>query len=210
MTVKKKIKRKISKPLKKKKKISPKKKLPIKKKIIKTKKRSLKFKKLNKIFSIPIGVNIDVNFINYEGCLSIDGTLSGNIKVGSIILGKTGKLIGTITCKEIKIYGECQADLFIKNNCEIYKSSKVKGNINYDNNLYIEKGSNILGELIPKKKPLALPNYYNHPTKLDDIDNDLTKQKNIQAPNVNDIFKINTNNTFKKNTLDKIISKIFK
>ena len=170
----------------------------------KIKKKAIKKQKKNTLDSKKILIiyeKIEIRgTINSKYTIDIFGKVEGEIIANKVNLHKTGIVLGKISAEDINVYGKCYANLFVKNSCEIFDTATIKGDINYDNNIIIQKGSNILGELIPKKKPLALPNY----TK----DNKAISNQEIKS----NIQTANSDYERKKNdkSLDKIISKIFK
>jgi len=134
----------------------------------------------------------------------IFGEAHGSIKAKNVYVPKYAKVSGNIIAENIFIEGHCGSDIEVKNLCQIKSSAVIKGDIKYDDNISIDSGARILGRLIPKKKPLALPNYSKE------------KNPNITPPKVepaiNPIKDFETIN-IKKNkndSFDKIIKKIFK
>jgi cytoskeletal protein CcmA (bactofilin family) len=52
--------------------------------------------------------------INSQGDLRLDGFLKGNLNIkGRIVIGKTGKVIGTITCKNAEINGNVEGMVYV-------------------------------------------------------------------------------------------------
>ena len=190
----------------------------IKKKSVKTKKQNKNrvFKKPNKklikkkvIKKFPQIKNnlLVINYIveikgiiNSNDTIDIYGKVEGEINAKKVFIHKSGIVLGKISAQEIGVYGKCYADLYVKTSCEIFNTATIKGNINYDNNIIIHKGSNILGELIPKKKPLALPDYTKNKETI--IKEGIKKSVNNFEPVLDRKKDVKS--------LDNIISKIFK
>jgi len=201
-----------------------KKKTNTKKKIVKKKVRVIKKKRISK----PSKPNIDLSkySLNLKNALSdsliiskksivegeikslktivIFGEAHGSIKAKNVYVPKYAKVSGNIIAENIFIEGHCGSDIEVKNLCQIKSSAVIKGDIKYDDNISIDSGARILGKLIPKKKPLALPNYSKE------------KNPNISSPKVepainpiNDFETINIKEN-KDDSFDKIIKKIFK
>jgi len=136
----------------------------------------------------------------------VQGQFNGTIKSDEVYILNGSKITGEIITNKITIYGNCHANIHAKSLCIIKNSGTVKGDINYDGNLSIEVGGKVFGSLIPKKKPLALPNYTNNnksePSLISEefIENDTNYQPVLRQNNFN-----------KKNkSLDGLINKIFK
>ncbi|MBL30297.1 MAG: hypothetical protein CMC81_03525 [Flavobacteriaceae bacterium] len=71
----------------------------------------------------------------------IDGELDGNIKTkGKLIVGKSGKLNGTIECDAADIEGLVNGTLKVTNTLSLKSSSKIDGDI-YIGKLIVEGGA---------------------------------------------------------------------
>ena len=186
------------------------KKLVKSKKIIKTKVKKNILNKKKKLINIDHKDILQINQksriigeINHPTTVIINGEFHGEIKSHKTILSITSKVSGTIKSNFVVIEGKCNAEIFSNKLCEIKKSAEIRGDINYNDNIIVESGAKILGNLIPKIMPLALPDY----TKKNNTNfSDSTNQnKNFQ-----NITTIDNNTNFKGPSLDKIINKIFK
>lgn len=193
--------------------VSKTKKKIIKKKSVKTKKQNKNgvFKKpkkkvIKKFPQIKNNLLVINNIVEIKGIINsndtidIYGKVEGEINAKKVFIHKSGIVLGIISAQEIGVYGKCYADLYIKTSCEIFNTAIIKGNINYDNNIIIHKGSNILGELIPKKKPLALPDYTKNKETI--VKEGIKKSDNNFEPVLDRKKDVKS--------LDSIISKIFK
>ena len=159
-----------------------------------------KFKKDS--FVLPPSSKIDGD-ISYHTVI-LQGLFNGTIRAGEIFILAGAKITGEIFCNKIIIHGTCHANINCKNLCLVKSRAVVKGDINYDGNLSIEVGGKVFGGLVPKRKPLALPNYSGQ--KSDDSDQ-------IQPQNLFNESLINNSNatrSVKDKSLDSLISKIFK
>ena len=199
------------------KKISKTKKLPSKKtnKQIKNKKIKFAKKKIkkiqnlsnkNKLYIIPEHSNF-IGSLHYPFSIVVNGIFDGQLNARSVEISQNCSIKGEIHCETIIVHGTCQADIYVKKSCVLSSTSILNCEIYYDSDISIQSGAKILGRLIPKKPPLALPNYSNK-----------NNERNIsQKDNVNEIKKeedfVNPTQrprTRNENSIDKIISKIFK
>ena len=153
-------------------------------------------------FVIPPSSKIDGD-ISYHTVI-LQGQFNGTIRAGEVFILVGAKITGEIFCNKIINYGTCHANINCKNLCVIKSRAVVKGDINYDGNMSIEVGGKVFGSLIPKRKPLALPNYSSEKIE----HNNQIQPQNIFNDNIVDKFKASKN--FKDKSLDGLISKIFK
>jgi cytoskeletal protein CcmA (bactofilin family) len=83
--------------------------------------------------------------INSQGDLRLDGFLKGNLNIkGRIVIGKTGKVIGTITCKNAEVSGNVEGKIYVSELLSLTDSSVVKGDI-IINKLNIQPGCKFTG-----------------------------------------------------------------
>ena len=160
----------------------------------------------NKLYVIPEHSNF-IGSLDYPFSVVVNGIFDGHINAKSVEISKNCNIKGEIHCDSIIVHGTCQADIYVKKSCVLSSTSILNCEIYYDNDISIQSGAKILGRLIPKKPPLALPDYSNR-----------NHNRNISQKNtVNDIekFEDTVNSTQRprsrnENSIDKIISKIFK
>lgn len=166
-----------------------------------------KISRISKVFTIPENVKFIGN-LDYPHDVILEGIFDGNINAKNITISKKCRTKGEIHCDTITVYGTCHADIYVKNKCILESSSILNCEIYYESDISIKSGAKILGRLIPKKHPLALPNYSNA-NKSDEslISNAIsnTNQVNLTKPSTSKITKERG-----LNSIDKIISKIFK
>ena len=143
--------------------------------------------------------------------LIIHGEVHGSIKVQNVHILKNSKVRGEISADNIFIEGLCGSDIQVKKYCHIKSSAIIKGDINYDDNISIDQGARILGKLIPKRKPLALPNYHSSKQKVLDMYPEESNSVETEPINrsLNEIKNLNIKEN-KDDSFDKIIKKIFK
>ncbi len=68
--------------------------------------------------------------ISSTGFFRIDGTVEGNVKTPSkVVLGKTGVIIGTLTCENADIEGKFEGTLQISGTLSLRSSAVVEGDV---------------------------------------------------------------------------------
>ena len=86
-----------------------------------------------------------VGDINSQGGLRLDGFMQGNLNIkGRVVIGKSGKHIGTITCKEAEISGYVEGKIYVSDLLTLTESANVKGDI-VINKLTIHPGCKFTG-----------------------------------------------------------------
>lgn len=83
--------------------------------------------------------------INSQGDLRLDGFLKGNLNIkGRVVIGKTGKVSGTITCKNAEINGNVEGMIYVSELLSLTETASVKGDI-VINRLNIQPGCKFTG-----------------------------------------------------------------
>ena len=83
--------------------------------------------------------------INSQGDLRLDGFLKGNLNIkGRVVIGKTGKLVGTINCKNAEVNGSVEGKIYVSELLSLTETSIVKGDI-FINKLNIQPGCKFTG-----------------------------------------------------------------
>lgn len=83
--------------------------------------------------------------INSNGDVRLDGALKGNLKAkGKVVVGSTGKISGTITCKNSDIFGFVEGQVFVSELLSLKATANVKGDV-ITNKLAIEPGCKFTG-----------------------------------------------------------------
>jgi len=83
--------------------------------------------------------------INSQGDLRLDGLLKGNLNIkGRVVIGKTGKVLGTITCKIAEISGNVEGKVYVSELLTLTETAIVKGDI-IINKLCIQPGCKFTG-----------------------------------------------------------------
>ena len=94
--------------------------------------------------TITSGTEI-VGDINSQGDLRLDGFLKGNLNIkGRVVIGKTGKVLGTITCKNAEINGNVEGKIYVSELLSLTETAFVKGDI-IINKLNIQPGCKFTG-----------------------------------------------------------------
>ena len=113
-----------------------------------------------------------------NGYFRIDGVIEGNVKTPSkVVIGKTGKIVGTLTCNNADIEGQ------------------VKGNIDIDGTLSLRSTSKIEGKVITGKLAVEQGAFFNATCKMKEGNNKL--KINLIKGNKNE-EKITQNNSFER------------
>ena len=94
--------------------------------------------------TITSGTEI-IGDINSQGDLRLDGFLKGNLNIrGRVVIGKTGKVTGTITCKNAEINGNMEGKIYVGELLSLTETANVKGDI-VINKLNIQPGCKFTG-----------------------------------------------------------------
>ncbi|MCY4215898.1 MAG: polymer-forming cytoskeletal protein [Flavobacteriaceae bacterium] len=104
-----------------------------------------------------VGKSIEINIIDQKtkfegsiecGCdIRIDGNFKGTLDVkGTLVLGKTGEIDGTVTAQNAIIYGVLSGNLKVDENLSIGEKGQVKGDL-VSKNLEIQKGAKIQAKI---------------------------------------------------------------
>lgn len=68
--------------------------------------------------------------VSSSGFFRIDGTIEGNVKTPSkVVLGKTGVIIGTLTCENADIEGRFEGNLQVSETLTLRASAVVDGDV---------------------------------------------------------------------------------
>jgi|LauGreDrversion4_2_1035121.scaffolds.fasta_scaffold1027710_2 cytoskeletal protein CcmA (bactofilin family) len=104
--------------------------------------------------------SIDCLFIGYgvtfegtisaKGTASINGSVTGEITVGCLDVGKGGMVKGVIRTKEISVRGEIFEDVLCTNLVFVHSTGLIDGKLQYGE-LEIQKGGRVAGAMVQKK-----------------------------------------------------------
>lgn len=71
-----------------------------------------------------------VGDINSNGDMRIDGTLKGNVSIsGKLVVGSSGIIEGTVSCKNAEIQGEIKGKLSVTESLSLKSTAKILGDI---------------------------------------------------------------------------------
>lgn len=91
------------------------------------KKKDFAEEKINSIFAEDVVIEGNITL---KDAVRVDGTIKGDIvSKGSIFVGKTGKIEGSVQAANIMIAGSVQGNLNISQRIEAVSASKIKGDI---------------------------------------------------------------------------------
>jgi cytoskeletal protein CcmA (bactofilin family) len=80
------------------------------------------------------------------GKVSINGTVSGELKADDLMIGKQGKVTGDVQAREIDVHGELNEKIDCKEHIMIHGTGKVTGSMAYSE-LEIERGGKFAGDM---------------------------------------------------------------
>jgi cytoskeletal protein CcmA (bactofilin family) len=83
--------------------------------------------------------------IKTPGALHIEGTVSGNLEVSSLVIGPTGKFEGNVTCKILNIRGRFNGTSVCRE-LMVASSAQIDAKITYQD-LTLQRGAGLRGEL---------------------------------------------------------------
>jgi cytoskeletal protein CcmA (bactofilin family) len=68
--------------------------------------------------------------ITSQGFFRIDGTIEGNVKTPSkVVIGKSGKILGTLSCKDADIEGTFNGELDITGTLSLKATATIEGDV---------------------------------------------------------------------------------
>ena len=88
--------------------------------------------------------------ISAKGTASINGSVTGEITVGRLDVGKGGMVKGVIRTKEISVRGEIYQDVLCTDLVFVHSTGLIEGKLQYGE-LEIQKGGRVAGAMVQKK-----------------------------------------------------------
>ncbi|MDT0555548.1 bactofilin family protein [Patiriisocius hiemis] len=88
--------------------------------------------------------------ITSQGFFRIDGTIEGNVKTPSkVVIGKSGKIVGTLSCKDADIEGTFNGELDISGTLSLKATATIEGDV-VVGKLSVEPGASFNASCIMK------------------------------------------------------------
>ena len=113
--------------------------------------------------------------VTSNGYFRIDGIIEGNIKTPSkVVVGKSGKIVGTLTCNNADIEGHVKGTLDIQGTLSLRSTSKIEGEV-VTGKLAVEQGAFFNATCLMK-----VSNKSNYIKKEFDNPDDQSQQKNLK------------------------------
>lgn len=110
-------------------------------------------------------VQIEGN-VKTVGELQLDGSITGDLACGSLVMGETGKVNGTIAAETVTVRGSVKGEIRAKS-VRLEKSAVVEGDV-YHESLSVEAGAKLTGRFAhtsgalsgdSKKAPAETPSF---------------------------------------------------
>lgn len=99
--------------------------------------------------------------VSSTGFFRIDGTIEGNVKTPSkVVLGKTGVIIGTLSCENADVEGKFEGNLQVTGTLTLRSTAVIEGDVMVGK-LAVEPGASMNASCIMqdgKTKKAAAPN----------------------------------------------------
>ncbi|MBN2644450.1 MAG: polymer-forming cytoskeletal protein [Desulfuromonadaceae bacterium] len=92
--------------------------------------------------------------MTFKGTMRIDGQFDGNLSGEHLVISASGKVIGDVVAISCLCHGEIQGNLTV-DRLELKQGGRIDGTISADD-LVVESGALMMGEVRPKKKELRL------------------------------------------------------
>ena len=113
--------------------------------------------------------------VTSNGYFRIDGVIEGNIKTPSkVVVGKTGKIVGTLTCNNADIEGHVKGTLDVEGTLTLRSTSKIEGEV-VTGKLAVEQGAFFNATCLMK-----VSNKSNYIRKESNNPDDQSQQKNLK------------------------------
>jgi len=91
-----------------------------------------------------------VGSISAKGTASVNGSVTGEVTVSRLDVGKGGMVKGVIRSREISVSGEIYDDIVCNDFVFVHSSGYIDGTLQYGE-LEIQKGGRVAGSMIQKK-----------------------------------------------------------
>lgn len=84
--------------------------------------------------------------VTVPGKAEIHGTVNGEVNAGFLLVGKDGKLSGSIRANEMDIFGQINLEIYCEKHLHIRSTGTVSGKLEYSD-LEIERGGKFAGSM---------------------------------------------------------------
>jgi cytoskeletal protein CcmA (bactofilin family) len=91
------------------------------------------------------GVSI-VGSITLSGHATVNGSVDGELRAGSLDIGQTGHVSGKVYAKRMTISGELKQEIFCSEHFHIHSTGRVSGNLEYSE-IQIDRGGRFVGDM---------------------------------------------------------------
>ena len=115
--------------------------------------------------------------ISSTGFFRIDGIVEGNVKTPSkVVLGKTGVIIGTLTCENADIEGKFEGTLQVSGTLSLRSTSVIEGDVTVGK-LAVESGATLNANCLMQTDAKAKSEHFSF-ISMKDIDAENHKSQN--------------------------------
>jgi cytoskeletal protein CcmA (bactofilin family) len=106
----------------------------------------------DKSTNIHIGEGVSITgSITLSGHATVNGTVDGELRAGSLEIGRTGQVTGKIFANSISVSGILKDEIHCREHFQINASGQVTGNLEYSE-IEIERGGKFIGDMKEIKK----------------------------------------------------------
>lgn len=100
-----------------------------------------------------IGTDVKiVGNVSTTGELQLDGTVEGDLRCGSVTMGDTGKVIGSVVADKVIVRGGVKGEIKARS-VRLESSARVEGDIVHES-LSVEAGAKLSGRMTHSANPL--------------------------------------------------------
>lgn len=92
--------------------------------------------------------------MSFKDTMRVDGQFDGNLNGDHLIVSATGKILGDVVALSCVCYGQIVGNLTV-DKLQVKQTGRIDGTVSTDD-LEVESGSVLSGEIAPKKKELRL------------------------------------------------------
>jgi cytoskeletal protein CcmA (bactofilin family) len=107
--------------------------------------------------NIVIGTDVSIKgVLNVPNRAVVNGAVDGEINARELIVGQTGRIVGSVKTERADVYGEIHQTLVVSQALVLRSTGKLVGAINYTE-IEIEKGGLVEGKLTQQAPSSAPP-----------------------------------------------------